>query len=65
MAWVYFDSCRYQQSGRVACLLVEEQMFVFENQNAIKKFLLLVEDPNILVNQETVGSIDGVKITTN
>ena len=40
-------------------------MFVFENQNAIKKFLLLVEDPNILVNQETVGSIDGVKITTN
>lgn len=38
---------------------------VFENQNAIKKFLLLVEDPNILVNQETVGSIDGVKITTN
>lgn len=38
---------------------------VFENQNAIKKFLLLVEDPNILVNQETVVSIDGVKITTN
>lgn len=38
---------------------------VFENQNAIKEFLLLVEDPNVIINQETVSSINGVKITTN
>ena len=38
---------------------------VFENQEAIKAFLLLVEDSNTLVNLESVGSIDGVKITQN
>ena len=38
---------------------------VFENQEAIKEFLLLVEDPNTLVNQETVSSIKGIRVTSN